>query len=98
MLNITFRGAPFLFIGCDLDHSGAITTPEAFKAGEASFGHYYPTDGGVVKRYGVTIGTREELAVVGPAPRIAMDPIEVLLAMANMLGGDPAWDFPKGTK
>ena len=71
MIKIEFKGAPFLFIGGEsLDESGAITTIEKFRAGQASFAHYWPRhkDGdGIVKRFNEIIGSRADIQVMGPA-------------------------------
>lgn len=92
MLNVTFKGTPYLFVGRDLNQGGPLTPPEDFKAGRVSFAHYYPVpDGGIVKRYNDVIGTGADLVVVGPADPPAMDTVDVLLALDNMLGGDPGW-------
>lgn len=94
MLNITFKGEPFLFVGKSLDDDGAITTPEKYAHGLASVAHYYASDGGTIRRYGVDIGNRADLVVVGQAPKLAMSSVDMLSAIDNMLGGDPAWDGP----
>ena len=93
MLKIEFQGAPFLFIGDSLDESGPITTVEKFKAGQASFAHYWPQPGsnGIVKRFNELIGVRADIQVIGPAEAIEMTVIEVLECLDNMLGGDPEW-------
>ncbi len=93
MLKIEFNGAPFLFVGESLDESGAITTLENFKAGLASFAHYYPrgASDGVIKRYAEIIGARHDITVIGPAGKIEMTLGDIFVALDNMLGGDPDW-------
>lgn len=98
MLNITFKGEPYLFVGDSLEDSGAIATMKAFVAGEVSFAHYYPDGEGRVLRYGDQIGTRADLVVLGPAEDPEMTFGDLLGALDNMLGGDPGWDGPPAVK
>ena len=92
MLNITFKGEPYLFVGKSLDDGGALTTPEQFKRGEASYAHFYPA-ANVVQRYHDVIGNRADIVVLGEAEPIPLTLGDMVLALDNMLGGDPAW-FP----
>ena len=96
MLKIEFQGAPFLFVGDSLNESGPITTVEKFRAGQASFAHYWPLPGGngIVKRFNEQLGVRGDIHVIGPAEVIEITVIEVLEALDNMLGGDPEWGRP----
>ena len=54
---IKFKGNTFLFI------DGAITTKDDFENGRVSYAHM--GDNGVIKRYGETIGTREDVEFTG---------------------------------
>lgn len=97
--HITFQGAPFLFIGDDLNDSGPITTEEDFREGRVSFAHYYPESmngikGGIVKRYNEIIGSSADIVLLWPAHIAPMSIGEVIQALDNMLGGDPNWFTP----
>lgn len=92
MMDILFKGKPFLFIGDDdsLDHSGAIAKAEDYKAGRCSFAHYWPTaDGiGVVRRFNRSIGTKADIEVVGIHAPINMTLDDLTEAFATMLTDD----------
>ncbi len=92
MLNIKFRGTPFLFIGDSLDESGPITTEDDFRTGRVSSAHYWPHGtSGIVKRYNDVIGTRQDIEIVGPASVEPLTFDEQIVALDNMLGGDRGW-------
>lgn len=91
MLMIMFQGREYLFVGDDLDASGAIATVADFRAGRVSYAHYYPHDGGYVNRYGKRIGEKADIAVIGPADLEPQTREEMVDAIATMLT-DPGWD------
>ncbi len=100
MLNITFQGAPFLFVGESLEESAPIATVEHFVNGDVSFAHYWPDGcgGGVVRRHADIIGTRADIVVVGPAAPIEMTVDEVARALENMLNGVLSGDWFRGRR
>lgn len=65
MKTIRFQGREYLFCGMDLNEGGSITTPEAYKAFDVSYAHL-KTDG-KVWRFGDTIGSKEEIEIIGDA-------------------------------
>ena len=86
MLTIRFQDQEWLFLGDSLDESAAITAEADYRTGNESFAHYFPWDGGVIKRHGQVIGHRADIAIIGPMP-IEMTTEEYLDAIESLLGG-----------
>ncbi len=93
MIMVTFQGVAYLFVGESLDESGALATPDAYRTGRASFACYFPDGDGRIMRYGATIGTRADLAVIGPAVDMTLTPDEVAAAFGNLMS-DEGWEKP----
>ena len=89
MLRVTFKGTEYLFTGDNLDTHGAITTPEAYAAGTVSFAHYFPQDGGVIMRWQEIIGTKVNLAIIGPAAEPEVTRASILNCLTH-----PSWETP----
>ena len=76
MLSIEFQGQSYLFIGDTLDEGGSMTTAEDFVNGRVSYAHLYAS--GNVMRFGVDIGTAEDISILGPAPKLEFNPLEAM--------------------
>ena len=76
MLSIEFQDRLYLFIGDTLGEGGALTTAEDFVNGRVSYAHMYPS--GIVMRFGVDIGTAEDITILGPAPQLDFNPLEAM--------------------
>jgi hypothetical protein len=59
MTKVRFKNVEFLFIGDKDRKTGGLASQEQFDNFEPGFAHLYAD--GVIRRYGVPIGTREDL-------------------------------------